>query len=139
MNDAELVRRFENCTLPGADFNHRNHARLAWIYLRDYELLPALNRFSENLKKFAASLGAADLYHETVTFAYLFLIHERIKRCGAEQKNWEEFAAANHDLFVRRKYGILTEYYSVEMLASDFARSVFVLPDKTIGLGQNAE
>ena len=138
MNDAELVRRFEKCTLPSEDFNHRNHVRLAWIYLQNYELLPALARFSENLKKFAASLGASNLYHETITFAYLFLIHERIQQ-SAEQQNWEEFAAANQDLFVKRKYGILTEYYRVEMLASDFAKGVFVLPDKALSSGRSVE
>lgn len=133
MNDAELVRRFEDCTLAGADFNHRNHIRLAWIYLQSYDLLNALAIFSENLKRFAASLGAANLYHETITFAYFFLIHERIKQ-SAERQTWEEFAASNTDLFARRKYGILTEYYRAETLASDFAGKVFVLPDKAIGL-----
>lgn len=133
MKDADLVRQFEDCTLPSKDFNHRNHARLAWICLQDHGLLQALKLFPENLKNFAASLGAANLYHETVTFAYLFLIHERIKRSSIGQENWEEFAVANDDLFVRRTYGILTNYYRAETLASDFAKNVFVLPDKTEG------
>lgn len=130
MNDNELVEKFENCTLAGADFNHRNHIRLAWIYLQSYDLLDALAGFSENLKKYAASLGKANLYHETITFAYFFLIQERVKR-SAEWQTWEDFAASNADLFARRKYGTLTEYYQAETLASDFARKVFILPDKT--------
>ena len=32
--------------------------------------------FRKNLKKFAASLGKANLYHEMMRFAYFFLIHE---------------------------------------------------------------
>ena len=129
MNDNQLVEKFENCTLSGADFNHRNHIRLAWIYLHEYELLDALPKFSENLKKFAASLGAANLYHETITFAYFLLINERIRQSEKASQTWEDFVAANADLFIR-KNGILAKYYKSETLASDFSKKVFVLPDK---------
>ena len=137
MNDFELVRKFENCTLSGADFNHRNHVRLAWIYLQEAEPLDALAKFSANLKRFAASLGKANLYHETITFAYFFLIHERIRR-GEESPTWEVFAAANPDLLIGQK-AILRKHYLAETLASDFARNVFVLPDKIINKNDCSE
>ncbi|MEP6923762.1 MAG: hypothetical protein ABI954_04800 [Pyrinomonadaceae bacterium] len=137
MNDSELALKFADCTLSAVDFNHRNHVRLAWIYLHESEPLDALARFSENLKKFAASLGKANLYHETMTFAYFFLIHERIRR-GGESQTWAAFVAANPDLLTGHK-GILTKYYRSETIASDFARNVFVLPDKIIGSNYNAE
>lgn len=137
MNDNELAEKFENCTLAGADFTHRNHVRLTWIYLHKFKPLDALERFSENLKKFAASLGKANLYHETMTFAYFFLIHERIRR-GEEPQTWEEFAAANPDLLTRQN-GILTKYYHSRTIASDFARNFFVLPDKIINSSINNE
>ena len=138
MTDNELALKFEECTLSGKDFNHRNHVRLAWIYLHESETpLDALARFSDNLKRFAASLGKANLYHETMTFAYFFLIHERIRR-GEESQTWEAFAAANPDLLTGQK-GILTKYYHSETIASDFARNVFVLPDKIMGSSYNAE
>ncbi len=127
MNDNELVEKFENCILAGADLNHRNHVRLAWLYLQRFKPLEALAHFSENLKKFAAAHGQANIYHETITFAYFFLIHERINQ-NEEPQSWEEFAAANPDLLTWQE-GILTKYYQAETLASDFARSVFVLPD----------
>lgn len=137
MNGSELVQKFEDCTLSGADFNHRNHVRLVWIYLHESEPLDALARFSKNLKKFAASLGKTNLYHETMTFAYFFLTHERIRQSEVSQ-TWEEFAVANPDLLTGQK-GILTKYYHPETIASDFARKVFVLPDKIIGSNFNAE
>lgn len=138
MNDNEFIEKFENCTLSGADFNHRNHVRLAWLYLHRLKPLDALRRFVENLKNFACAQGAANLYHETITFAYFFLIQERIRQ-SEEVQTWENFAASNADLFARRKYGILTEYYRAETLASDFAKSVFVLPDKAGGSNRNSE
>lgn len=131
MNDNELVEKFENCTLSGADFNHRNHVRLAWTYLQRFKHLEALARFSENLKKFAASLDKANLYHETITYAFFFLIRERISQNeNSPLETWEDFAATNPDILIWQN-GILTEYYRTETLASDFARKVFILPDKT--------
>ena len=130
MNDNELVEQFESCALSVSDFNHRNHVRLAWLYLQKFTTLEALTRFSENLKKFAASLGKANLYHETITFAFFFLINERIKKNENSSQTWEEFAAANPDILMRQN-GILLKYYKAETLASDLARKVFVLSDNS--------
>lgn len=137
MNHNEFIEKFENCTLPGNDFNHPNHVRLAWLYLHRLEPLDALAKFVENLKKFAAAQGGSNLYHETITFAYFFLIHERIRR-SEETQTWEDFAANNPDLLLGQKE-ILTKYYRAETIASDFARNVFVLPDKIINLSEKIE
>lgn len=123
MRDREFLEAFEDCTLPSDQFPHRAHVRVAWLYLREGSLLEALTRFVEGLKRYAGSLGASGKYHETVTWAYLFLIHDRMARGTSE--TFEEFAAANPDLF----NGILEKYYRRETLASDHARSVFVMPD----------
>jgi len=124
MNDREFVAALEACTLPAELFDHREHVRLAWLYLREETLLEALPRFITSLKRFAGSLGASGKYHETITYAFLFLIHERMQRGGAG--TFEEFAAANPDLFGP----ILQRYYRAETLASDFARTTFVMPDR---------
>ena len=125
MHDREFVRSFEACTLPPEQFPHRAHVRLAWLYLRDASLLDALVRFVEGLKRYAGSLGATAKYHETVTWAYMFLIHERMATATAE--TFEEFASANPDLF----NGVLDKYYRKETLSSDLARRTFLMPDTT--------
>jgi hypothetical protein len=126
MTDAEFVSSFEDLTLPATAFHHRDHVRLAWIYLRRHSPLEALARFAEGLKRFAAFNGHPGLYHETITWAYLFLIHERMAG-GAEGETWEEFAARNLDLLAW-KPSILDRYYDPETLGSERARRVFVLP-----------
>lgn len=123
MHDRDFVQAFETCTLPSEQFPHRAHVRLAWLYLRDYSLLDALTRFVEGLKRYAASLGASSKYHETVTWAYMFLIHDRMARAPFE--TFEDFAAANPDLF----NGVLEKYYSKETLSSDLARRTFLMPE----------
>ena len=36
MTDQEFAAAIETCRLPNAQFHHRDHLRLAWIYLRRY-------------------------------------------------------------------------------------------------------
>ena len=108
----------------------RDHVRLAFCYLRLYSPLESLEIFSAALKRFAQSHGKERLYHETITWAYLLLIHERMHRCGGHQ-SWEDFAAANPDLLIW-KNGILNRYYTEATLQSDLARRVFVFPDKMV-------
>ena len=129
VGDTEFIRSFEDGTLPGSAFHHRDHVRLAWLYLEKYPALEALTRFAEGLKRFAAAQGHAGLYHETITWAYLFLIQERRAAAGAE--TWEEFAARNPDLLGWNP-SVLERYYDRETLFSDRARQVFVMPGAPI-------
>jgi len=124
----DLIRRFEDGTLPSSELHHRDHVHLAWLYLKEEPPLAALARFTEGLKRFAARNGHAGLYHETITWAYLFLIHERMAR-GSDGETWEDFAERNLDLLTW-KPSVLAGYYRDETLASDLARRVFVLPDR---------
>ena len=128
MHDEELIERFESCTLSGADFHHRDHIKVAWLYLRSNSVLETLGRFSSGLKRFAAAHGKLNLYHETITWAYVFLIHERMQRHGREE-SWQEFVDKNADLF-DWKDNILKSFYQDETLSSERARRTFVFPDR---------
>src|SRR5262249_24898756 len=108
MTDAAFLAAFEDGSLPEERFHHRDHIRWAWLRRCAEPLAAALARFTAGLRRFAARHGKAGLYHETITWAYFFLIHERMQR-GAEA-SWEEFAAANPDLFTWRP-SILAAYY----------------------------
>ncbi len=127
MTDQELIEQFEDGTLPNEGFHHREHVRTAFLYLTKYPVLEALQIFSRTLRRFAETRGKPQLYHQTITWAYIFLIQERMARAGSKQ-SWEEFARDNPDLLVW-KDGILTRFYRSETLASDLARTVFLLPD----------
>jgi hypothetical protein len=128
MTGEELIEQFECGATPADTFHHANHVQLAFEYLCRYSALEALARFSDGLKRFAAAQGKAQRYHETITWAYLLLIRERIARAGCTQ-TWEEFAARNPDLLIW-KGGVLTMLYRQETLDSDLARHTFVLPDQ---------
>ena len=129
MTDEELIRRFEQERFPGDSFHHADHVRLAFAYLSCYPALEALEKFTSALKRFAAARGKSELYNETITHAYFFLIRERMARLAGTE--WDEFARRNADLLVW-KGGILDRYYQESTLRSELARVVFVFPDKCI-------
>jgi len=128
MTDQEWMRGFEAATLPNESFHHADHVKMAFLYLQSYPPFEALDRFAASLKRFAQAHGKAERYHETITWALLYLIRERLAR-SAWSRNWEEFAARNSDLLLW-KPSILAKYYHAETLASPLAKEVFVLPDR---------
>ena len=123
----DLIRCFEADLVPENSFHHADHVRLAFAYLSEYPVLQALERFCASLKRFADARGKSQLYHETITHAYFFLIQERMARSSAA--DWEQFASDNADLLIW-KNGILSRYYHQATLQSDLARRVFLFPDK---------
>ena len=130
ISDEELLEKFEDGSLPLAEFHHEQHVRVAFLYLCKYPLLEVLARFPANLKRYAAIHGKNGLYHETITWAYLFVVGERVAR-AAEKQTWEEFRVANLDLF-DREAPLLRRYYRDETLASALARERFVMPDHCV-------
>ena len=132
ISDEELLARFEDGSLPSGEFHHEQHVRVAWMFVRRYGMPDALGRFSQALKRFAEAKGAVGLYHETITWAFLLLVAERIARGPGE--SWERFAADNQDLLTW-KPSILDRYYAPGTLRSDLARRTFVMPDKGDSVG----
>lgn len=130
-DELALVEQLEQCTLPLASLDHATHVKLGWLYLRRDPLLIAIERFRSALRRYVTAHGHADRYHETITWAYLVIIQERMERQGRDQ-GWGAFAAANPDLLASGKR-VLSAYYRPETLQSELARRVFVLPDAHAG------
>lgn len=121
----EELRAFETGTLDPAKFPHSEHLRLGYEMLARYPFGEAVLRFSRGLKLLAAKAGRPEIYHETITVAFLALINER--RAREEAKGWSEFQSNNPDLFDKR---CLERWYSAEQLASGLARRTFCLPQR---------
>ena len=128
MTDRDFLTAFEDGTLPADCFHHADHVRAAWLILREESPAAALGRFSAALKRFAAAKDKPGLYHETITWAYLLLVNERMEGISSPG-TWEMFAASNPDLMTWRP-SVLDRYYTPETLGSDLARRAFVLPDR---------
>lgn len=122
--DTDFLARLEACSLPPAEFDHRGHLRAGFLYLRRHDFPSACVAMKRAIQGFAASLGKATLYHETLTVAYLALIAERLAEEPAGLE-FEDFLARYPEL-TSGEY--LRRYYPAGELDSAEARATFVLP-----------
>jgi hypothetical protein len=120
-NDALVA--LEGGALDPAMFPHGEHVRLGYEMLGRYPFGEAAARFSRGLRLMAAKGGRPEVYHETITVAFLALIGER--RARAKGADWCEFNANNGDLLDKR---FLEGWYEADQLRSDVARKTFCLP-----------
>jgi|SoiMetStandDraft_5_1073268.scaffolds.fasta_scaffold12147_3 hypothetical protein len=128
----ELIEALEQCRLPAPAFDHRAHMLAGFAYLQRHGFAGALAAMAGALRRFAAHHGKQGLYHETITAAFLALIHERMAEDLVElggdftrKLDWDAFAAQHPDLFAP---DLLDRYYTKDTLRSDVARRCFVLP-----------
>ena len=119
----EELRALESGTLDAARFPHPEHLRLGFEMLRRHPFGEAVVRFSRGLQLIAAKAGRPEVYHETITVAFLAVINERRVRLATE--NWSEFQEKNADLLDKR---CLERWYPAAQLGSDLARRTFCLP-----------
>ena len=127
MTDQELLAAFDDCSLTTDEFHHEVHVKLAWLHLRAEPLAAALPRFRDRLRRFTASHGRPNQYHETITATYMLIIDERMQ-AATNNEGWHEFVTNNPDIF-NWNDPILKRYYNRETLVSEIARQQYVSPD----------
>lgn len=125
LTDPEFVRMFEGCELTTDNFHHRDHIRLAWIYVQRYGELEARVRIAGAIRKFAAHHGKSDKYHETLTVAWLRLVACAVSR-AAQGASFEQFTIEAPELLDKRT---IEKFYSPSVLESEEARASWVEPD----------
>ena len=124
--DLEFRVAFENGDIPAAEFHHRDHLRLAYVYLCEHETQMAIEIFREHVKKFLSDNGVPDdKYHETVTRSWVQAVRHFMEMCGSAT-SFEEMI--NHDNRLLDMDLMLT-HYRRETLFSDSARLKFIQPD----------
>ncbi len=123
MTDDDFLAALEGGALPAGSFDHSAHVRAAYLYLKRRGFIEGMAAFRASLLGYATRHGAAGKYHETITVAFLTVIHERLHE-APPGSGWPEFAARNPDLFDR---DFLDRYYRRETLASPRARAIFLL------------
>jgi hypothetical protein len=140
MNDDEFLAAFEACTLD--EFHHRDHIKVTYLYLCRYSLDEAITKVRCWLQALALAWGApvADLergYHETMTQAWVRLVHRALSDCGAAESA-DAFCDQQPKLMQKTH---LDSFYSRERLRTWQAKREFVEPDLRpfVSLRENAE
>jgi len=123
--DAVFLAAVEGATWPGEAFKHREHLRLAWLYLRRHGQEAGMERIRETILRYATALGAAGIYHETLTRAWGACVGGALRETPGLEP-FDVFLAAHPELLKR---DLLERYYRRETLDSEAARRAWVPPD----------
>jgi len=129
-NQAEIdavVNGFELCTTDKTAFKHQDHLTVAVCYLSQMPLAQAIEKMREALLRFVDHHKVdRQKYNETITVFWFQMVAEALSTMPAgltivEQCNQviERFSNA----------GLVSDYYSRELLFSEMARVEFVDPD----------
>lgn len=123
--DEAFRQSFERCAIPNHAFRHREHLRLAWIYLRESDLDTAVRRLSQSIKRYAEHHGAGRNYHDTLTRAWARIVALAI----AETPHAHAFGTllAVHPHLLDKDLPL--KHFSAGVLWSDAARERWVDPD----------
>jgi hypothetical protein len=124
MTDDELIEAFESCELPGAAFRHREHLRLAWVYLRRMSPELAAEAMERGVRRFATHHGAAQKYHHTITLVWMKLVAAAMAAHPSE--DFDGLLRVHPALLDKLTPG---RYYSSERLQSAAARANWLEPD----------
>ncbi|MFL6257412.1 MAG: hypothetical protein ACJ74T_20600 [Pyrinomonadaceae bacterium] len=123
----EVVRRFESCELPAADFNHREHLLVALCYLLRMDEAESRGRLRARIDAYVAAHGInPNLYHETITVFWLKRVRAYIGRAGNGRSLAEMTNALAGECGGSR---LIFDYYSKELIDSETARRAWVEPD----------
>ena len=119
----ELLADFEAGRSDPSRFRHGEHVQVSYELLERHPFPEALLHLARGLRQLAGKAGRPELYHETITAAFLALIAER--RLSGQYADWQDFAARNPELFRKE---LIEEFYEPAVLRSVIARQTFVLP-----------
>ncbi len=124
--DQKFLALFESCKIPPAEFNHRAHLRLAYIYLTEYDIETAYHKMSEAIQSFLEYNGV-DLskYHVTMTRTWILAVRYFMEATSSAGSA-DSFIEQNPKMLDSK---IMMTHYSAEVLFSDEARTRFVEPD----------
>ena len=124
--DRDFRARFEACAVTPAEFDHRAHVQLAYVYLAGHDAASATELMRGALRRFLRHNGVPDSkYHETLTRAWILAVRHFMER-SEPASTADEFIASNPQLLDSR---IMLTHYSAATLFSPEARAGFVEPD----------
>jgi len=124
--DQRFCDAFEKFELAPADFDHRAHVRLAYVYLCRLDPEQATAAMKQALLSFLQHLGVGTTkYHETITRAWVMAVNHFMESTEPGS-SFGEFIDRAPVLLDSK---IMLSHYSAEMLFSDEARAEYVEPD----------
>lgn len=126
LTDEQFIEEFERCGFERSGFAHRSHVRMAWIYVRHLGLSRAVDRATAGIRKLAVSKGQSQLYHDTITRAWVYLVAAAVS-AAPDVDDFQEFVEREPRLLDKT---FIADYYSPPLLSSAAARAGWQPPDR---------
>ena len=133
MDDQAFISAFEAAAIASDRWMHRDHVRMAFLYLRDHPFGQALARIRSGILALNRANGGRNTatagYHETVTVAWALLIADAIDQSRAQAHLLADSGSflALHPYLLAKD--ALRAHYSSDRIMSIEARVAFVQPD----------
>lgn len=124
-SDEDFLRAFEDLSFPADQFHHREHIRVAWLYLKSSDATRAAERMTAGILRFANHHGATRKYHRTLTLAWMRLVAAALVETP-EGYDFTKFLLEHPELGDK---DLLNKYYSPELVQNNAAREGWVEPD----------
>jgi hypothetical protein len=129
MDDENFLKQFESAAWPKADWHHRQHIKVAYLYLHRYPLEIASVKISENITAYNKAHGVEESltsgFHETMTQAWLRLVYFTLCEYGPVE-NADAFFEQHPQLSQKQ---VLRFFYTRERFLSPEAKATFIEPD----------
>lgn len=126
MNDLEFVNSFESGDFPPSLFDHEAHLRLAWVNLKQYGEVKAIENVCQSIKNFDALHGDGSKFHTTLTVASIKTVNHFIQK--SKSHHFADFIQEFPRLKTSFKE-LLGQHYGFELLFDPKAKEVYVAPD----------
>ncbi|MET0647419.1 MAG: hypothetical protein ABW208_12410 [Pyrinomonadaceae bacterium] len=126
----ELVRRFNDCTLPREEWTHAAHLTVALWHLLQFDWPEAVARVRRGIKRYNAAHGILTTptggYHETLTIFWLRTVRGFLE---AERNEARALVHLANELAETADKSLPLSHYTRERLFSPEARANWVEPD----------
>lgn len=125
-----VVRGFESCRLPHAEWTHAAHLTVALWYLLHHDWDDAVELMRAGIKRYNEAVGVpltrARGYHETITLFWLRHVRSFLAGSYNEGRSLPDLA---NELVESSNRNLPLEHYSRELLFSWEARLDWIEPD----------
>jgi transketolase len=129
ISDEDFLAQFESATWPLENWHHRQHIKVAYLYLRKYPFAQAQTRIREKIRAYNTAKNVPESltggYHDTMTQAWMYLVYFTLCEYGAAE-NADGFYEQHPQLW---RHKSLRFYYTRERFLTQEAKEKFVAPD----------
>ena len=128
-DDETLLMQFEATTWPFVEWRHRQHIKVAYLYLRQHPFDVAARKMRAGLLAYNSANQVPDGldrgYHETMTQAWMRLVYLTLCEFGPSESA-DAFVDKHTQLLSKRA---LLFFYSRDRIMSVEAKREFITPD----------